>query len=251
MMSSVAEGAMRSVGQAVKIRSWKTHINQGHVPIRKDCQICQEAAARDRPHCRQTLPPKAGVWSLDTAGPFERSPVLGPIRGGRGAFAKYILVGTLTWPTGRDGPDVEDAVSPEPEGAPEWVESAVDAEAADEEVEEHDHAEEAEAVEMAEAEGDMLDGMGEADDVRMVDVGGEVAEDLDLHDGGVDSDPRIAEGAGQDPGASEHELGGDLHGGPRRLPQVEVLRMAIPMPSKSQDDILGAVAELYLTLRAD
>ena len=75
MTSGIAEACMRTVGQAVKRRlfSWKTHLAREHVPFRKDCQVCQEAMARDRPHRRQKLPPRVGVLSVDTAGPFEKS----------------------------------------------------------------------------------------------------------------------------------------------------------------------------------
>ena len=52
MMSGIAKACMRTVGQGVKRRlfSWRTHLAREHVPFRKDCQVCQEAAARDRPH---------------------------------------------------------------------------------------------------------------------------------------------------------------------------------------------------------
>ena len=122
LMSGIAEACMRAVGQAVKRRlcSWRTHLAREHVPFRKDCQICQEAMGRDRPHHRQKLPPRVGVLSLDTAGPLERSPDLNLAPGSRGCTAKYIMVGTFTWLSGKkEGDDLEEPVADVPEGAAE------------------------------------------------------------------------------------------------------------------------------------
>ena len=64
---------MKAVGMPVKprIRSWRTHLRREHVPFRKDCLVCQQAAER-KAHPRQKLPPRAGVMSIDTAGPWSR-----------------------------------------------------------------------------------------------------------------------------------------------------------------------------------
>ncbi len=51
---------------------WAAHYHAGHVPFRRDCAVCLEAAGRDRP--RKTIPhPSAFTWSLDLMGPFVES----------------------------------------------------------------------------------------------------------------------------------------------------------------------------------
>jgi hypothetical protein len=85
MTSVIAEAILKTEGIAVKIRSWRTHVRQNHYPFRKDCQICQEAAARGRPHLREKLPPKAAVLSLDLAGPMLVADDVGKKK------AKYVL----------------------------------------------------------------------------------------------------------------------------------------------------------------
>ena len=67
--------------------------------VRKDCRVCQEAAAKGRPHRRMKLPPRAGVLSLDLAGPLQVCEDI------HRKTAQYILVGTLTWP--KDGIEPE------------------------------------------------------------------------------------------------------------------------------------------------
>ncbi len=111
MTSCIAEAILRDNGVEVKMRSWRTHIRQHHHPFRKDCQICQEAAARGRPHLRMKLPPRAAVLSLDLAGPMMVTDDVNRKK------AKYILVGTFTWPTGGVGEDVEEEVEEEKEEA--------------------------------------------------------------------------------------------------------------------------------------
>ena len=117
LMSGIAEACMRVVGQPVKRRlyTWRSHVAREHTPFRKDCAVCQQGAARDRPHARQKLQPKAGVLSLDTAGPFARAPDLNLAPGSRGCTAKFIMVGTFTWPTGGVGEPLEEDVVPVPE----------------------------------------------------------------------------------------------------------------------------------------
>ena len=53
----------------MKALSWQEHLAQGHVPFRKDCAVCQRAAARDRPHRAQGIAAPC-VLSLDLTGPF-------------------------------------------------------------------------------------------------------------------------------------------------------------------------------------
>ena len=104
MTSCIAEAILRSKGEEVKIRSWRTHVRRNHYPFRKDCQVCQEAAARGRPHLRQKLPPRSAVLSVDLAGPMKAANDVNRKE------AKYILVAAFTWPTGEAGEDIEDEV---------------------------------------------------------------------------------------------------------------------------------------------
>lgn len=119
----------------VKIRSWRTHVRQHHYPSRKDCQICQETAARGSPH----LPPKAAVLSLDIAGPLVETEDVNRKK------AKFVLVGTFTWPTGGLGEDVEEEVGNEEEIEEEREERGavlqLEDEAEDERVEKEEEAE--------------------------------------------------------------------------------------------------------------
>ena len=111
LMLAIAEGVLRSMQQPVQPRlcSWKTHVQRDHYPFRKDCQVCQEAAARGAPHYKQKLPPRAGVLFLDITGPFKTVSDLE-----KGTKVKYILAGAITWPAGGIGPDVEAAEEPVP-----------------------------------------------------------------------------------------------------------------------------------------
>ena len=94
MMRGIAEAIqVTDFHQPVKIRqlSWSEHVAAGHTPFRRDCRVCQEAAARDCVHRRSKPPAKVGVLSLDTAGPFRRAPDL------HKRTARYLLVGAFTW----------------------------------------------------------------------------------------------------------------------------------------------------------
>ena len=82
------EGAL---GGRVKMAmmSWSEHLQRGHTPFRRGCQVCQEAAARGRmdtkvPH------PRAGILSLDVTGPFHPGNDIEQT-------AKFMLIGTYTW----------------------------------------------------------------------------------------------------------------------------------------------------------
>ena len=72
LMRQVAESLQQAV-MAKKVRyakmSWEEHIQRGHTPFRRDCQVCQEASARGRMHSKVSHP-RAGILNLDTCGPF-------------------------------------------------------------------------------------------------------------------------------------------------------------------------------------
>ena len=73
----------------LKRMTWEQHCQNGHVPFRRDCRICQEQSAKSRPH-RKVTHPLAATLSLDTAGPY-------PVAKDGKDLMKYILVGTYTW----------------------------------------------------------------------------------------------------------------------------------------------------------
>ena len=227
LMSSVAEGAMKASGQQVKarLRSWRTHLAREHVPFRKDCRICQEAMGKARPHCRQRVPPRAAVLSLDVAGPFERAPDLGHPHGGKGGWARYILVGTFTWPTGGMGEDVEPGVVEPPGEAPVFPE-VVD-----------------EGSQELQSESERRD-PGDAVPVLPDDVDGHLAVMDERGEAARLMPEGVADGEHVGADLPETEREGDM-------PQIEVHRLALPMPSRNQDVVLSAVSELFLQLKAD
>lgn len=110
LLSRWAPGFMREVAKQiqkqifkgeVKLRmvSWTEHVRQGHVPFRRDCQICQEASARGRMHFKMGFA-KAGVMSLDVSGPYHLGHDL--LEEG-----KFMLIGSYTWVKPKGGVDEE------------------------------------------------------------------------------------------------------------------------------------------------
>ena len=92
LMKEVASQLQRVVFQKkVKFMklSWDEHVQRGHTPFRRDCQVCQEAAARGRRHVAIEHP-RAGVLSLDVAGPLKTGHDLE-------MEVKFALIGTYTW----------------------------------------------------------------------------------------------------------------------------------------------------------
>ena len=69
--------------------SWDEHVQRGHTPFRRDCQVCQEAAARGRRHVAVEHP-RAGVLSFNVAGPLVTGHDLE-------IDTKFALIGTYTW----------------------------------------------------------------------------------------------------------------------------------------------------------
>ena len=76
----------------MKKLSWEEHIKLGHLPYRRDCRVCQEASARDRPH-RRLRHPEGNVLSVDLTGPFRYGRDTDDVEDKR-----YLLVATYTWP---------------------------------------------------------------------------------------------------------------------------------------------------------
>ena len=111
MMKQVATQIIQQIFKK-KVRaskmSWEEHVQRGHTPFRRDCQICQEASARGRMH-HKISHPRAGVMSLDVAGPFHKGH---DVEG----QAKFMLIGTYTWIKPQEEPG-EEAPNPEAEEA--------------------------------------------------------------------------------------------------------------------------------------
>ena len=82
--------AMKVVNLPKKeVESWRRHFAAGHVPYRRDCGVCVEAAGRGR--CRKRIQhPEAFCLSVDTAGPFCAGVDQSRKK------AKYMLIGTIT-----------------------------------------------------------------------------------------------------------------------------------------------------------
>ena len=84
----------------LKRLSCKEHLQQGHVPFRRDCAVCQRAAARQRPH-RSQEHPEGHVLALDVCGPLKLGMDID------NEEKKYLLVGTYTWPVDGEPPECE------------------------------------------------------------------------------------------------------------------------------------------------
>ena len=102
-LSRWAPGMMREISRCLKWEmtrelpkmkklSWEEHIKLGHLPYRRDCRVCQEASARDRPH-RRLRHPEGNVLSVDLTGPFRYGRDTDDVEDKR-----YLLVATYTWP---------------------------------------------------------------------------------------------------------------------------------------------------------
>ena len=198
----------------IKLRalSWKEHVAAGHTPFRKDCLVCQQASAKDQHHQRSKDPPRAGVLSLDMSGPFHLAPDL------HGKQAKYMLIGAFTWlAPGQGGDDFEDTTIPEvPEGAPEIEDQEAQDEEGDQEI-------------------------ADADDVW-----GELAEERRKK---AEERKEVEKGDHQEVSKETEE--GEEALEERREPKIEVTKLCVPLPSKSQQDVLRAIIDLYLRLRSD
>ena len=85
--------------EKAEVAMWAAHYHAGHVPFRRDCEVCLEAAGRDRP--RKAIPhPSAFTWSLDLMGPFVES------HDQELPYARYGLVTVVTIPTKAELPVV-------------------------------------------------------------------------------------------------------------------------------------------------
>ena len=84
-----SDGLVKAIGLALSLRlggrahvgldvdEWKRHINQEHVPYRRDCRDCVEAMGFSSPHRRSRNASSAFVMAVDIMGPFEQGEILG------------------------------------------------------------------------------------------------------------------------------------------------------------------------------
>lgn len=221
-----APGMMREVARAIctqvqgreeerelKKLSWDDHIRFGHVPFRRDCLICQQSRQKQNPHRRNRFP-LSGVLSLDTAGPYKDGTDLV-------MTSRYLCIGAFTWafPKGTGG--FEEPKEVDVEGAPE-VEEWKDKRKKDEEEEN---------PKGGEVEEDRSE--DEKDSPRLGPRDGEKGED---------DSPRMGPHRGER-GEQEEDPDEDW--------EIKVFRMATPLASKKSEEVLSAVMEFVLRLRAD
>ena len=60
LMRAMATSILMRLGGKPRLRAinWDQHLRNGHYPFNRDCRVCQEAAAKDRPHTWTTGEPK-------------------------------------------------------------------------------------------------------------------------------------------------------------------------------------------------
>ena len=116
--SNVQKQEEYAASQQVKLQalspSWQAHVAADHHPYRKDCEICLQAASRDRPHFRQT---DRSFYSLsaDISGPFVPGKDVGGPKRYFVAFAIRLPVGDdFPWTKRQDPPQVFPAGFAEP-----------------------------------------------------------------------------------------------------------------------------------------
>ena len=225
-LSRWAPGLMREIACALQAQvwhapvlkrmtyeKWREHVLAHHVPYNKECNICQEACAKEPYHRRSRLPPKAGVLSIDVSGPFHEAPDLF-----RGTKAKYMLVGAFTWPSQKT------AEQRKKEKEDLWQVVA--------------DLEEAPEIE---------DGEEYADDERSEEKQRE-EEPREEHreniraDGGLDEELPPEE-------REEMEIAEEI-GQCKKPFGMDLIRLVTPMSSRNQKEVLKAVSKFYLQLKA-
>ena len=207
-----APGMMREVAMRIqsdvfekapslRALSWSEHVRQGHQPFRRDCQICQEASGVARGH-RKVSHPRAGILSLDVAGPFHLgNDVEEP--------AKFMLLGTCTW------------LKPRKEEKDEKKQ----------EKEEEDLLKEGDAEE----DGPVL----EVDDEEELVAEDENEEEEDLQEVEIREEE------------DKKDEGGPPLEEERMEPEIEVIRVGVPIRRKTKEATLEGMAELYMQLRGE
>ena len=117
------EGTLRRL--TAEERAFRDHCLGGHIPFRRDCQICVSAAGKERRHLRRKHG-DAYTLSLDLAGPYKCS------KDAHQQKPRHAVIGVYQFPmldpnVGRppekeeDAGEVEDQVEDEGAGVGEWL----------------------------------------------------------------------------------------------------------------------------------
>ena len=121
------EGTLRRL--TAEERAFRDHCLRGHIPFRRDCQICVSAAGKERRHLRRKHG-DAYTLSLDLAGPYKFS------KDAHQQKPRHAVIGVYQFPmldpnVGRppekeeDADEVEDQVVDDGAGVGEWLGDAV------------------------------------------------------------------------------------------------------------------------------
>ena len=121
------EGTLRRL--TAEERAFRDHCLRGHIPFRRDCQICVSAAGKERRHLRRKHG-DAYTLSLDLAGPYKCS------KDAHQQKPRHAVIGVYQFPmldpnVGRppekeeDADEVEDQVADDGTGVGEWLGDAV------------------------------------------------------------------------------------------------------------------------------
>ena len=79
--------------KALNAADWRRHVEQGHIPYRRDCRQCLQAKGIDNHHRRSPGDQSSYCMSIDLVGPFSQGRDLGT-----GRLVKYALVATIPVP---------------------------------------------------------------------------------------------------------------------------------------------------------
>ena len=229
-LSRWAPGFVREVGVQLqrqvmkgevrmKKMSWEEHVHQGHTPFRRDCVVCQEAAARGRMHGKM-LYPKAGVLSLDVSGPYVKG------RDVEGE-AKFMLIGAYT----KLGPKEDRRVEEKEEEVPEEelvpLLEVIDDDDAEEEEKNEDE----------------------------VEIDWDLGEDREEKEGNQPPSSGAlgsTEDVSRDAAKREVENPTEVEEREEREdPKIETIRVGVPISGKTKEEVLSAIADIYLKLRID
>ena len=235
-MRAVAKALVRVVEKkrpTVKVLSWEEHVAHGHIPFRKDCWLCQEASAKGKPHRRLGNKVRGGVLSVDTTGPLVSGEDV------TGSGLKFLLVGAFTWVVPKASPLKEDKdVEEEGEDFPMIEEDDGEEEEEGKEDEKKPKRGRPRKQRPSEEEPD-----ADEEVYRKWQQGEDIFEDGDKEPLEKDS----GEGRQEEETAEPEEDSG----GPEENFEVKVFRMAVPVKSKKSDEVLQAVVDMIMRLKAD
>ena len=253
-MNMMAEALMVEIMEqqpSLKPLSWQEHIDHGHVPYRRDCFTCQQSLQQQAPH-RKVQQPIGGVLSLDTTGPFVRSPDAGGVK------ARYLLVGCLTWMVPVDSTKLREPEVGELEDEAPVLE---DREPPDDEalaLEDQEPSEEEASQEIRGEQGPMGERGGRT---RQPDLCYRNSRDLggncSTSDGKVSEEEQFHEesegskiGTEKDDEAEEERRKAELQEAQQKF-EMRTFRLASPMTSKKAREVTRATMDQILRLRAD